>query len=264
MAASGGDVVAASRSGEWARAVGPFAQTLVQIFKTMVAHPGSVYNQYSLRTLTRTYVDDDYERHAHYWRLGARSRDNSLLLPIVGEDATSLSLRYNYHAIAALALASSRLAPAALLPRALGHPRGVRYSRVRAPVMVLWGAEDSMMPANQLYRYRLALAASVHVHAHLIADAGHFAATDQPVAVTEELLKFFADLGGYGPPASAGGLLRRLHYIDARADRTPGLAQVYIGESGIWQGDEAALLDAANRRMHSARPPLRALAADRE
>ena len=129
-----GDIVAALRSPEWARAVGPFAQTLVQIFKTMVAHPENVYNQYSLRTITRTYVDDDYERLAVY-----RRETDGTPAPFIGEDATSTSLRYNYHAIAMLAIASSRLAPAQLLPRTTTHPRGVRYSRIRAPVMILWG-----------------------------------------------------------------------------------------------------------------------------
>ena len=112
------------------------------------------------------------------------------------------------------------------------------------------------MPANQIYRYKLSLQDSLYVHTHLVAEAGHFVSTDQPIEVAEELLKFFGNIVGYGPPHSARGLLQRFGV--ANVEGVPGLAQFYMGESGIWQGDEASILDAANRYFNTGRPPLHA------
>jgi pimeloyl-ACP methyl ester carboxylesterase len=125
-------IFASDRSEEAKRAlfrtvVGAADQTMVQIFKTMVFDQNK-YNQYVLRSLKKTYVDIDYERLA--------ARD--------GEDADSLTLRLNFHAIRVMAARASRLAPAQLLPySATANPRGVEYDRVRVGTLILWGAKDN-------------------------------------------------------------------------------------------------------------------------
>lgn len=227
------------RPGAFAQAAAAFDQTLVQMFKTMVHNPDSVYNQYSLRTLKGTYVDVNYERLQNVDRVSERKAG------IAGEDWTSLTGRVNHHAIAMLAILASRLAPAQLLPYdAQRNPRGVMFQRLTMPVMVLWGAYDNMMPATQVHRFALALQHSAFVHTHLVPDAGHFAATDNPIDVSEQLVSFLSQLVGTEPRVNSvtrpHGLLRTIDADKVRA--VPGIADVYFGFSGIRKGDENAVL----------------------
>lgn len=206
------------------RATAGFDQTLVQIYKTMVSSPSNVYNQYSLRTIKEAYVDTDYDR--------------------LGPDAaSSTTLRLHHHAIAVLAIRASRLSPSQLLPYHQElNPEGLHFEAINMPVMILWGEDDTMMPANQAWRFQYALDTSPLVHTHQIPRAGHYAATDQPDLVAEELLKFIRQLVGTGISNKAGGFLRKT------TDSKPlaGLAQAFVGYTGIWKGDEEQLLDGMN------------------
>ena len=215
----------------FAKATAAFDQTLVQIYKTMVSTPNRVYDQYSLRTLKEAYVDTDYARLANQFDPETT-------------DASATTMRLNQHAIAVLAIRSSRLAPAQLLPYdQLANPRGIDYHRIAIPCMVLWGENDTMMPAQQTWRYQFLLHNSPLVHTHEIPRAGHYAATDQPDAVAEELLKFVRQLVGTGTSLQSGGLLRTLAPSKKHG---PGLAQAFVGYSGIWKGDEEQLLAKMN------------------
>jgi len=86
---------------QFGAAMGPFNQTLVQLYKTMV-YDLSVYNQYNLRNLTFPYINVDYERNT--------SDDG------VSDVANSLSLQLKLHNIRVLADRSAILSPALLLP----------------------------------------------------------------------------------------------------------------------------------------------------
>ncbi len=224
--------VSAVMSAAFAQATAGFDQTLVQIYKTMVSTPNRVYDQYSLRTLKEAYVDTNYAR------LKNPIDQNST-------DASSTTLLLNQHAIAVLAIRASRLAPAQMLPYDdVRNERGIDYHRIDVPCMVLWGEDDTMMPVQQTWRYEFLLQNSPLVHTHEIPRAGHYAATDQPDAIAEELLKFVRQLVGTGTSPRSGGLWRTLA---PKRQHGPGLAQAFVGYRGIWKGDEEQLL----RRMNN-------------
>lgn len=180
-------------------AMGAIDQTMVQIFKTMVHKPDDVYNQYSLRAIKHPYIDVDYERSKYE----------------AGEDADSLSLRLKWDAIRVLADRAAILSPALLLPYDYAkNPKGVQYENITVPTLILWGEKDNMMPPMQIYRFFWAMSNS-RVSTSLIKDAGHFAGTDQPERVAEEILNFLSrELG------------------------RQALADIFIGYTGIWKGDE--------------------------
>lgn len=54
------------------------------------------------------------------------------------------------------------------------------YGEVRAPVRVVWGTEDTWIPADRAHR----LAAAVGTDARLVAGAGHLIQCDRPEALT--------------------------------------------------------------------------------
>lgn len=190
---------------QFALQFGAFDQTLVQILKTMVWNP-AVYNQYKLRALVFPYVQVDYERN-----LGPRDGINAV--------ASSLSLQLNLHNMRVLADRAAVLSPALLLPHCPRHnPRGPDYGRIDVPTLVAWGEFDNMMPAAQTQRFAHVLGTD-DVQVTYIPRAGHFAHTDQPLFVADTILNF----------------LRRV--LGRRA-----LADVYLGNSGIWKGDERDLL----------------------
>ena len=61
-----------------------------------------------------------------------------------------------------------------------------RAYRVQAPTLLVWGAEDRVVPpANYNAAYREALA---HASSEIIADAGHMVVTEQPQAVAKAVL----------------------------------------------------------------------------
>lgn len=184
-------------------AMGAADQTMVQIFKTMVYDPNK-YNQYNLKDITFPYIDDDYERNTYK----------------NGEDASSVTMRPHMEAMRVLTDRAAVLAPALLLPYdPVRNPKGVEYGNITVPVLVLWGEFDNMMPANQIYRFALALH-NTDVQTGLIPRAGHFAGTDQPERVAEEILNFIRRIVG-----------------------TSNLGDIFLGYTGIWKGDEENVID---------------------
>ena len=194
---------------EFMKAFGVADQTMVQIFKTMVYDPNK-YNQYNLRDIIGTYVRVDYDTL----------------------DSDSLTMGLDLNALRVLADRSAILAPKLLLPYDLElNPFGVDYSKITIPVIVLWGEFDNMMPANQIYRFANAIH-NAPVHIGLIPRAGHFAATDQPDKVAEELLNFMREHMGI-----------------------TALADIFLGFTGIWKGDEELLIRDLRRIYGKESPP---------
>lgn len=193
-----------------------FDQTLVQILKTMVWNP-AVYNQYKLRLLTFPYVEVDYERNA---------ADDG-----VTDVARATTLRLNLHNLRVLADRAAILSPALLLPYcARRNPQGVDYGRIQVPTLIAWGEYDNMMPAAQTQRFAHVLGTD-DVQVHYIARAGHFAHTDQPLLVADTLLNFIRRVAG-------------------RA----ALADIYLGNEGLWKGDEQILMERL-RAVYLREPP---------
>jgi len=178
-----------------------FDQTLVQIYKTMVYDPNK-YNQYMLRSITFPYVDVDYERNP--------KGDG------VTDVATSTTMGLKLHAIRVLADRAAILSPALLLPYDQEHnPEGVKYENITVPSLIMWGEYDNMMPAAQTQRFANVLGTD-DVQLTLVPRAGHFAGTDQPRYVSDTIVNF----------------VRR---VKGRA----ALADINLGNEGIWKGDEA-------------------------
>ena len=194
-------------------AMGAVDQTLVQIFKTMVYDPNK-YNQYTLREIMYPYIDVDYERSEH----------------INGEDATSMTLRLHWEALHVLSDRSAILSPSLLLPyHRISNPKGVKYDNITVPSLILWGDKDNMMPSNQIYRFANIMRNS-DVQIQLIPDAGHFAGTDQPDRVAEEIINFIGRIVG-----------RR------------NLGDIFLGFTGIWKGDEEEMIEDL-RDLHNITP----------
>lgn len=188
----------------FSQAFGAFDQTLVQILKTMVYNP-AVYNQYKVRLLTFPYVEVDYERNS--------AGDG------VSDVAKSITLRPNFHNMRVLADRAAILSPALLLPHhPEKNPNGVKYQDVTVPALIAWGEFDNMMPAAQTQRFAHVLGTD-DVQIAYIARAGHFAHTDQPLLVADTILNFIRRVMGRG-----------------------SLADIYIGNEGIWKGDEREMI----------------------
>ncbi|MDZ4142542.1 MAG: alpha/beta hydrolase [Methylotenera sp.] len=181
-----------------------FDQTLVQILKTMV-HDPSKYNQYNMRYLTFPYVDVDYERNG--------SGDG------VTDVAKSTTMRLKLHNIRVLADRAAILSPALLLPHhPQRNPNGVRYQDVTVPTLIMWGENDNMMPAAQTQRFANVLGTN-DVQITYIPRSGHFPAMDNPNGVADTLINF----------------IRRVMGRSALAD-------IYVGNGGIWKGDERQMI----------------------
>lgn len=181
-----------------------FDQTLVQILKSMVYDP-SKYNQYNLRYLTFPYVDVDYERNV--------KGDG------ISDVARSTTMRLKLHNIRVLSDRAAILSPSLLLPYHPKHnPRGVRYQNITVPTLIMWGEYDNMMPAAQTQRFANVLGTD-NVQITYIPRAGHFPATDNPGCVSDTLINF----------------IRRVMGRDSLAD-------IYLGNQGIWKGDERQMI----------------------
>ncbi len=188
----------------FAMGFGAFDQTLVQIYKTMVYDPNK-YNNYKLRAITFPYVDVDYERN--------------LKGDGVTDVATSVTMGLKMHAIRVLADRAAILSPALLLPYdPVENPEGVKYENITVPSLIMWGEYDNMMPAAQTHRFANVLGTD-DVQLTLVPRAGHFAGTDQPEFVADTIVSF----------------LRR---VQGRA----ALADINLGNQGIWKGDEGLLI----------------------
>ena len=162
--------------------MGAADQTMVQIFKTMVERQ-EVYNQYSLKEITRAYVENDYER--------SKSKD--------GEDANSLTLKLKYDNMRTLCERAARLEPAQLLPFDCSlNPKGVDYSKFRGHACVLWSRREKMMPSAQKWRFKSVLTNAQSVEIHTIDNSDHFLETDQPAQVAENMYSFISNVVGLG------------------------------------------------------------------
>ena len=189
----------------FAMGFGAFDQTLVQIYKTMVYDPNK-YNNYTLRTITFPYVDVDYERN--------------LKGDGVTDVATSVTMGLKLHAIRVLADRAAILSPSLLLPFDPDeNPEGVKYENITVPSLIMWGEYDNMMPAAQTQRFANVLGTD-DVQLTLVPRAGHFAGTDQPEYVGDTIINF----------------VRRVKGRQALAD-------VNLGNQGIWKGDEALMIE---------------------
>ncbi|MBL0011418.1 MAG: alpha/beta hydrolase [Nitrosomonas sp.] len=178
--------------------------TLVQILKSMV-YDSSKYNQYNLRYLTFPYVDVDYERNG--------KNDG------VTDVARSTTMRLKIHNLRVLSDRAAILSPSLLLPHhSQCNPRGVQYQNITVPTLIMWGEYDNMMPAAQTQRFAHVLGTD-DVQITYIPRAGHFPATDNPDCVTDTILNF----------------IRRVMGRSALAD-------IYIGNHGIWKGDERQMI----------------------
>lgn len=156
-----------------------FVGTLTTLLETMHQRPGEKLNQYSLAPLQAPYVDV-----STYMKPGKNPGNTD----------------YHYGAIRVLAQqATSALGNGLLLPF---HPRrnrnGIKFSEWNKPVLVMWGMQDKMMPASQLFRFEnIAHAVQKQrpdsrffVVGALIDNAGHFATTDQPERTADAILRF--------------------------------------------------------------------------
>jgi pimeloyl-ACP methyl ester carboxylesterase len=196
---------------QFAAAMGAFDQTLVQIYKTMV-YDSSVYNQYKLRGVTFPYVDVDYHRNG--------GNDG------VSDVAKSVTMRLKMHNIRVLADRAAILSPALLLPYdEHKNPNGVKYGNITVPSLIMWGEFDNMMPAAQTQRFANVMGTD-DVQITYIPRAGHFAGTDNPRFVADTIVNFIRRVKGRG-----------------------ALADINLGNEGIWKGDEAALIEDL-RKLH--------------
>lgn len=189
---------------QYAMLFAAFDQTLVQILKTMVYDP-SKYNQYNLRYLTFPYVDVDYERNG--------CGDG------VMDVAKSTTMRLKLHNMRVLSDRAAMLSPALLLPHhPQRNPNGVRYQDITVPTLIMWGECDNMMPAAQTQRFANVLGTD-DVQITYIPRSGHFPATDNPNGVADTIINF----------------IRR---VMGRSE----LADIYVGNHGIWKGDERRMI----------------------
>lgn len=181
-----------------------FDQTLVQILKSMVYDPAK-YNQYNLRYLTFPYVDIDYERNGQ--------NDGAT------EVARSTTMRLKLHNLRVLSDRAAILSPALLLPyHPQRNPNGVQYQNITVSTLIMWGEYDNMMPAAQTQRFAHALGTK-DVQISYVPRAGHFPATDNPDNVTDTIINFIRRVVGH-----------------------QALADVYLGNHGIWKGDERLMI----------------------
>ncbi len=107
-----------------------------------------------------------------------------------------------------------------------GTGDGVQYQNITVPTLIIWGEYDNMMPAAQTQRFANVLGTD-DVQINYIPRAGHFPATDNPEGVTDTIINF----------------IRRVMGRNALAD-------IYVGNSGIWKGDERLMI-AELRLLHN-------------
>lgn len=179
-------------------AMGAFDQTAMQIYKTMVHKPNNVWNQYTLRWIHKTYVNVEYEKGF----------------------TSTMGLRWNN--LRNLSDRSFVLGGPQLLPyHPTKNPLGVKYSKMSADCLFLWGSEDNMMPEGQRHRLRyiidLATNGRVKVETRQVPKAGHFSGLDAPDYVAANILDY----------------LMSKHPIKLFPDIFMG-----FGETKIWKGDE--------------------------
>ena len=75
-----------------------------------------------------------------------------------------------------------------------------RLRRVTAPVFLVWGADDAIVPPSYARRFAARLA---RCSSEIIAGAGHLASVDAPVAVAGAVSRFFSAADPAPGPAAA-------------------------------------------------------------
>lgn len=195
-----------------------FIGTFTSLLETMFHRTPHNHNQYTMAPLQAPYAEV-----SAYW--------NVLKNPA--------STNYNAHAVRVLAeQASVVLGNGELLPH---HPRrnqnGLRFTNWNAPVLLLWGKHDKMMPEGQVHRFRNVVAwvnkqrvrtEQLSLWTHVFRDAGHFAVSDQPEVAADTIIQWVVAL--QGPTA---------------------LTQTFLGFDEIARQDESHVLDMFNE-VHSA------------
>jgi len=126
---------------------------------------------------------------------------------------SSLSLALKFANLRCLAERAAYLEPDQLLPIE-DSTHGIDYQKISVPCLIIWGNEDNMMPMAQAFRLQYLLA---NTEIQIVNNAGHFVELDQPNRVSEILLNF-----------------ARRHYGE--------LADIFLGFTGKWKGDEAKLI----------------------
>lgn len=184
-------------------AMGAFDQTAIQIYKTMVHKPDQVWNQWTYRWIQKPYADVDY----------------------VKGFSSTMGLKWNN--LRNLSDRSYVLGGPQLLPF---HPTknklGVKYSKMKANCLILWGALDNMMPESQRHRLRyiinLATDNKVKVETRQIPDSGHFAGVESPDLVADNILDYL--MAEYGVKM---------------------FKDVFLGFNStlLWKGDEKRIID---------------------
>ena len=139
-------------------------QKLVGIEKYMVEKRWKM-NRYTESSYLATYQDVDYQS---------------------GRSAAEMPA--NFWNLAVLADRASRLSPRQLQPWApVTNPRGVRLRHVTAPVTMIWGLKDQMMPPSQVFRSAY-LFPKAEYNYYELPDANHFSEIDDPHAVVRAML----------------------------------------------------------------------------
>lgn len=65
-----------------------------------------------------------------------------------------------------------------------------KLSDVRAPVLILWGEEDTWIPCEQAYALQREIRGSKLI---TVPNTGHLVIEENPTALATEIRKFFAD-----------------------------------------------------------------------
>ncbi len=156
---------------DYQMAMGAFDQTAIQIYKTMVHKPDHVWNQWTYRWIQNPYVNVNYTK---------------------GYSST-MGLKWNN--LRNLSDRSYVLGGPQLLPfHHIKNKIGVKYSKMTANCLILWGELDNMMPESQRHRLRyiinLATKNKVKVETRQVPNSGHFAGIESPDHVADSILDY--------------------------------------------------------------------------
>jgi pimeloyl-ACP methyl ester carboxylesterase len=159
------------------------------------------------------------------WRMN-RWTETSFMFPYQDVDYTAgkraTEMGQHFWNMRVLAARASWLAPSQLQPFDAGtNPRGIHYHRGTAPVHVIWGMKDQMMPPSQVFDARYRFYNSDLVTWTLIEGANHFSEIDRPDAVVN---------------ATIGAMLS--------ADITAFPVFLGTGDDLVWEGSEHAMTKA--------------------
>ena len=107
----------------------------------------------------------------------------------------------------ALAERASRLSPRQLQPfHATKNTDGLKTWNMKAPVHIIWGEKDQMMPPSQLDRALYLWPNASHVASTVIGDSDHFTEIDQPEKVTMIMIRAINGTLGLGTTRAFVGI----------------------------------------------------------